>query len=205
MNRSFKSFDNAGGIPSNCTQWATFPFLHCKPIYNCSLSKGLKVHISKGNPAQSPNVPFISHQFCDYSPLIWYASLVAPLKQQCAFLFLRKTRFLIDLNHCVYIFLRTSSAQDSNSFSLICLQSMGMEKESFSKIKTKGDPKNIQNSGGKASMHKSTSILDFFKRDSRPPSGGSFTACGILLLAILIRYANTDGNSCRLWARIEWN
>ena len=31
---------------------------------------------------------------------------------------LRKTRLLIDLNHCEYIFLRTSSAQDLNSSSL---------------------------------------------------------------------------------------
>ena len=51
-----------------------------------------------------------------------------------------KTRLLIDLNHCEYIFLRTSSAQDSNSFSLFCLQSMVMEKEAFSKTKIKGRP-----------------------------------------------------------------
>ena len=38
-------------------------------------------------------------------------------------------------------------------------------------------------------MHKSTSILDFFKKNSRPPSGGSFTAYGLLLLATLHCYA----------------
>ena len=46
-------------------------------------------------------------------------------------------------------------------------------------------------------MHKSTSILDFLKRGSRPPSGGSFTAYGILLLVILIWYANTNRNRNR--------
>ena len=38
-------------------------------------------------------------------------------------------------------------------------------------------------------MHKSTLILDFFKGGSRPPSGGSFTAYGILLC-----YANCNAN-----------
>ena len=57
---------------------------------------------------------------------------------------------------------------------------MVMEKGAFSKTKIKGDSKN-SNFGGKTSMHKSTSILDFFKKNSRPPSGGSFTAYGILL------------------------
>ena len=66
-----------------------------------------------------------------------------------------------------------------------------MEKEAFSKTKIRGRPKNNSNFGGKTSMHKSTSILDFLKRASRPPSGGSFTAYGILLLVILIWYANT--------------
>ena len=57
---------------------------------------------------------------------------------------------------------------------------MVKEKEAFSKTKIKGDPKN-SNCGGKTSMHKLTSILDFFKMDYRPPSGGFFTAYGILL------------------------
>ena len=38
-------------------------------------------------------------------------------------------------------------------------------------------------------MHKSTLILDFFKGGSRPPSGGSFTAYGILLC-----YTNFNAN-----------
>ena len=58
---------------------------------------------------------------------------------------------------------------------------MVMEKEAFSKTKIRGRPENNSNFGGKTSMHKSTSILDFLKRASRPPSGGSFTAYGILL------------------------
>ena len=53
----------------------------------------------------------------------------------------------------------------------------------------KGDSEN-SNFGGKTSMHKSTSLLDFFKRCSRPPSGGSFTANGILLC-----YANSNANA----------
>ena len=38
-------------------------------------------------------------------------------------------------------------------------------------------------------MHKSTLFLDFFKKCSRPPGGGSFTANGILLC-----YANFNAN-----------
>ena len=48
---------------------------------------------------------------------------------------------------------------------------MVKEKEAFSKTKIKGDRKN-SNYGGKTSMHKLTSLLDFFKMDDRPPSGG---------------------------------
>ena len=44
--------------------------------------------------------------------------------------------------------------------------------------------------GGKTTMHESTLFLDFIKRCSRPPSGGSFTANGILLC-----YANSNANA----------
>ena len=46
------------------------------------------------------------HSWSLFSP--WFDSLST----------LHKTRLLIDLNHCEYIFLRTSSAQDLNSISL---------------------------------------------------------------------------------------
>ena len=51
-------------------------------------------------------------------------------------------------------------------------------------------------------MHKSTLILDFFKGGSRPPSGGSFTAYGILLCyanfnAMLICYIS-EGTGCEI-------
>ena len=61
---------------------------------------------------------------------------------------------------------------------------MVKEKGAFSKTKIKGHPKN-SDCGGKTSMHKSTSILDFFKMNSRPPSGGFFAACGILLCYVI--------------------
>ena len=64
---------------------------------------------------------------------------------------------------------------------------MVKEKEAFSKTKIKGDPKN-SNCGGKTSMHKLTSILDFFKMNCRPPSGGFFAACGILLCYVNLLY-----------------
>ena len=69
---------------------------------------------------------------------------------------------------------------------------MVKEKEAFSKTKIKGDPKS-SNCGGKTSMHKLTSILDFFKTEYRPLSGDFIAAYGILLLAIL-----TNGYSCEL-------
>ena len=60
---------------------------------------------------------------------------------------------------------------------------MVKEREAFSKTKIKIKKGVLKNSnfGGKTSMHKSTLILDFFKGGGRPPSGGSFTAYGILL------------------------
>ena len=80
---------------------------------------------------------------------------------------------------CEYIFLRTSSAQDLNSFSLFTKHGHG--KRGVLENENKRATRKHSNFGGKTSMHKSTSILDFFKRNSRPPSGGSFTAYGILL------------------------
>ena len=60
---------------------------------------------------------------------------------------------------------------------------MVKEREAFSKTKIKIKKGVLKNSnfGGKTSMHKSTLILDFFKGGGRPPSGGSFTAYGMLL------------------------
>ena len=63
---------------------------------------------------------------------------------------------------------------------------MVKEREAFSKTKTKGRPKN-SNYGGKTSMHKLTSLLDFLKMANRPPSGGFLATYGILLC-----YANVN-------------
>ena len=87
--------------------------------------------------------------------------------------------FDLVLKHCVYIFLHTSSAQVLNSIQCL-LTSMVKEREAFSKTKQKGDRKN-SNYGGKTSMHKLTSLLDFFKTANHPPSGGFFATYGILL------------------------
>ena len=54
---------------------------------------------------------------------------------------------------------------------------MDLEKEAFSKTNIKGDPKNVQNFGGKTSMHKSTLMLDFLKEIAAP-------LVGVLLLLV---------------------
>ena len=67
-----------------------------------------------------------------------------------------KTRLLIDLNHCEYIFLRTSSAQDLNSSSLFTKHGHG--KRGVLENKNKRATRKHSNFGGKTSMHKSTLI-----------------------------------------------
>ena len=64
-----------------------------------------------------------------------------------------QTRLLIDLNHCGYIFLLDSSAQDTNSFSFL-LTKHGQGNGSVLKNKNQNKPKNDalnSNCGGKAS------------------------------------------------------
>ena len=95
---------------------------------------------------------------------------------------IRKTRLPIDLNHREYIFLRTSSAQDSNSFSLICLQSMVMEKEAFSKTKIKGRPKNIRISAGRPQCINRPRFLTFLKEIAAPQVGVPYSLWHTALL-----------------------
>ena len=90
--------------------------------------------------------------------------------------------FDLVLKHCVYIFLHTSSAQVLNS---MFVDKHGQGKGGVLENKTKGRPKN-SNCGGKTSMHKLTSLLDFFKTANHPPSGGLFTTYGILLCYVSV-------------------
>ena len=69
----------------------------------------------------------------------------------CNYFLLHKTRLLIDLNHCEYIFLRTSSAQDLNSFSLFTKHGHG--KRGVLENKSKRATRKHLNFGGKTSTH----------------------------------------------------
>ena len=97
--------------------------------------------------------------------------------------------FDLDLKHCIYIFLLTSSVQVLNS---VFVDRHGRGNRGVHENKNKG---RLEKFGFRreTSMHKSTSMT-FLKRDSHPPSGGSFTAYGILLCytfyAMLICYIN---------------
>ena len=85
--------------------------------------------------------------------------------------------FDLVLKHCEYIFLHTSSAQVLNS---MIVDKHGQGNRVVLENKTKGDRKS-SNNGGKTSMHKLTSLHDFFKTANHPPSGGFFATYGILL------------------------
>ena len=92
-------------------------------------------------------------------------------------------RYLIVLNHCGYIFLLDSSAQDLNSFSLLTKHGQG--KRGVLENKNKRATRKIRITAGRPQCINRPRFLTFFKMNSRPPSGGFFAACGILLCYVI--------------------
>ena len=96
---------------------------------------------------------------------------------------------------CEYIFLLTSSAQDLNSSSLFTKHGHG--KRGVLENKNKRATQKHSNFGGKTSMHKSTSILDFFKRIAAPQVGVLLLlmayCCLLYYCLLLICYTDASG------------
>ena len=71
---------------------------------------------------------------------------------------------------------------------------MVKEREAFSKTKIKGVSKN-SNFGGKTLMHKSTSLLDFFKKGVAVPQVGVPLLLMVCCYAMLLCYSNVNSTA----------